>query len=843
VSPGMRFRAAIRGRGGAARRRIHSRSAVPCTLLSGLLAGFTLVSLPSAAVAQVSTLPAINSGAFSGSGSAASSGQLALLDVVVLVDESGSETPAKVSDEKATTLEIITSMLNPGSRVTVVGFGGVNHVAPNEDPTDVACQPTIASPADLGYLTSCVGKLHTRSEPEGDDTDYAAALGQAMSYFSPGSAAGQQSPPGAKKIILMMTDGAMDVHRNTQQYGTDWRQGELTAIDDQLATAKSENVQFWALGFGTDIGVPVAGTIVTEPQAVAYLNAMAAKGAPAVCGGQPAAIQPYAQWVYNPDDVFTVLGQLSADASCSAYNAKEKHIGGGVTNASLTLKIPEIASSGVISVDRVTSAVGVSFTQPDGQPWTDASALSGQDSSPVESLHLTNITSAEVGTWTVNLTAPATLDSEVVRASVLWQGAVRALITANPSTAKFGQAICSELSLQGPHGPLSDPADVPSLHVGVAVTGDGAAQQVPISGAGQPGCPANGVGTYAGSFKAPTTQAKLTFTGVVTGYGLSTTYIPATVAVGPVVQPFTAVIQYSANPASLQAQAGSGLPMSVVFTNKTSTAQNALLAVSGGTNLSIAGTSRKQTVPANSSRTVPFSVDFPANSPKGLTSVLVTVTNAANQQSLAEAQFDVTVTKPPGFWAKYLWYFIGGLIALILSALFVRWRRAVNRWRMDVRGLVGHLRQDGAEVSKLPAKARGGDSFRFAIRDPDERTPKLDYEESGLPLYIVRRSGNREVTMTTPVGAEYEDIVLGGAAVPVTGTKLELAFTEDRKRPVPWWAAGTDRGPRRRHKKRRPPSTAATPVPGPPPPESLGTPEAVNPAPPASQKPTNSELW
>ena len=44
-------------------------------------------------------------------------------------------------------------MLNPRSRVTVIGFGGVNHVAPNQNPIDVACQPTIASgTANLAYL-------------------------------------------------------------------------------------------------------------------------------------------------------------------------------------------------------------------------------------------------------------------------------------------------------------------------------------------------------------------------------------------------------------------------------------------------------------------------------------------------------------------------------------------------------------------------------------------------------------------------------------------------------------------------------------------------------------------
>jgi hypothetical protein len=222
------------------------------------------------------------------------------------------------------------------------------------------------------------------------------------------------------------------------------------------------------------------------------------------------------------------------------------------------------------------------------------------------------------------------------------------------------------------------------------------------------------------------------------------------------------------------------------------------------------------------------------------------VSDAANpKQVYASAPFGVTVTKPPGFWARYLPDVIGAVLVLILIALFVRWRRALNRWRMDVRGLVAYLRRDQAQLSELAAKSRWSDSFRFAIReDPDQRAPRLDYEESGLPLYSVRRSGNREVTLTTPAGTQYEDILLDGSAVPVDGAKLQLAFAEDRRRPVPWWASRADRGPRRRRKKHGPRSPVTAPAPVQQPrTESSSTPEAASPAHPESQEPTNTELW
>ena len=126
--------------------------------------------------------------------------KLAVLDLVFLVDESGSETPQTVADEKTDVGTIVQSLLNPESRVTVIGFGGVNHVAPNEVPTDVACVPTIAnSQANLGYLSTCVSKLHRRGETEGDDTDYAAGLSQAMSYLARRAPRRRHRPPGRSR--------------------------------------------------------------------------------------------------------------------------------------------------------------------------------------------------------------------------------------------------------------------------------------------------------------------------------------------------------------------------------------------------------------------------------------------------------------------------------------------------------------------------------------------------------------------------------------------------------------------------------------------------------------------
>ena len=154
----------------------------------------------------------------------------------------------------------------------------------------------------------------------------------------------------------------------------------------------------------------------------------------------------------------------------------------------LSVNIPAIASSAAISVDRVNPAISVTFTRPDGTPWTDSAAISGADNgSATEVLHLASITAADVGTWRVKLTAPPSLAGQLVSATVFWQGAVRAIITATPSV-KPGQPVAVKLTVLGPNGPITDPRTLASLVVGVTATGHGlpGPQPVPVTAASGP---------------------------------------------------------------------------------------------------------------------------------------------------------------------------------------------------------------------------------------------------------------------------------------------------------------------------------------------------------------------
>jgi hypothetical protein len=738
-----------------------------------------------ASASQISMATTASLGHSADAGRAVASADVAVLDVVMLVDESGSETPAKVADEKQTAGTIVQTMLNPRSRVTVIGFGGVNHVAPDQNPVDVACQPTIASgAANLGYLASCVNKLHHRSEAEGNDTDYAAALGQAMSYFSPDTASGQQSPRGAIKVILMMTDGGVDVHRDTQQYGTDWMLGEQQAVDQQLAAARQYGAQVWPLGFGTDI----------TPQAASYLSQLAARGAQTACDSRTES-QPRYQVVNNPSDALNALDHLYAEAGCLGTSvASPVTIGGGVQAGALQVTIPPIASNAAISVDRGNPGVQVSYYRPDGRQWTDSSAISGQDS-PVEVLHIADITGAEAGTWRIRLTAAPSLTSQLVSATAFWQGAVRAVITADPPSTKLGQPIHVTLSVLGPNGPITDASTLAQLQVRVSVSGDGLAgtSRVPVTNAGETSGSATGVGDFTGRFTAPRKAGTLTFTGSAAGYGLYATEVPATVQVGTAVPGFTASVQL---PVVNSVQVGHGIQGQVNLVNQTGATRGVRLELtaSRGT-AAITSPSGPITVKSGRPPSVPFTITIGKDSPTGPAWFEVKAVDAAKPSLVySDVTMNVTVTTPPGFLAKYLWVIIGIAALMVLVILALLWMRAAHRRKVDVRGLIAILRHNGEQMgAELKAPSKWSEVFRFIIRDGDQKTARLDYPQPGFSAYTVRRAANGEVRLITPAGERY-DVVVGGPGEVTDDNGIELAFRDLRHRRVPPRPADTQAG-------------------------------------------------
>jgi hypothetical protein len=258
-------------------------------VLSSLLSFFCLVALSVVMSFPISLTPAL---AASGPRQNA---EPITTDVVVLVDESGSETAYNVHQEAEAAETIAEDALNSRSMVTVVGFGS-NNGLPGQQAATQVCRPTVIdSPPSRQYLADCVSALHHRTPQEGNDTDFAAAMGQALSYF------GKDVPPNAVKAIFLETDGVLDVH-GSPQYGPIPANRNAAAqqiLNQELAQAKAAGVQVWPLGFGSQ---------ATQSS----LNAFA-KG-----GSQQGCVKPNAQIVTSASDVVHSLEALFASATCQA---------------------------------------------------------------------------------------------------------------------------------------------------------------------------------------------------------------------------------------------------------------------------------------------------------------------------------------------------------------------------------------------------------------------------------------------------------------------------------------------------------------------------------------------
>jgi hypothetical protein len=364
-----------------------------------------------------------------------------------------------------------------------------------------------------------------------------------------------------------------------------------------------------------------------------------------------------------------------------------------------------------------------------------------------------------------------------VSATLLWQGAVRAVITANPPSAKLGQPISVDLDILGPSGPITSQSAAQDLLAGVTVTGDGlpGVTAVKVS-------PTSTPGEFTGTFRAPRQAGTLTFTGAASGYGLFATDVPTYVAVGTANPNFTATAEF---PVISTVQIGSAIGGQLIFTNKTgSTKQVRVLLSTSGATASITSPAGPVSGPSGNPPNVPFTIEVSKHSPTGVAWFRVEVVDAANPRLVYnEARLEVTVTKPPTFFQKYFWEIIGLIILIALIIAAIAWRRAVIHARKDVRGLVAMLRRDGQELCRpLPAGSAWSDTFSFIIRDEDEETPRLDYVQPGFSVYQVRRSSAGEVKLMTPTRAQPYDVVLGGSGEVINENGLELAFRDTRPR-------------------------------------------------------------
>ena len=163
------------------------------------------------------------------------------LDLVVLVDESGSLKEAGIRSE----IEALSALLDSKEliskedvqvRVSVIGFGsGVNAA-------DVKCPLSKVTESNADKLRECAAKIKLRTTKESRNTDFAAAFNAASKQFGNGEASD------SRRAVILMTDGTYDPSGKASKSGLTAE--EIGKLNASLALMSESDVQVWPLGFG-----------------------------------------------------------------------------------------------------------------------------------------------------------------------------------------------------------------------------------------------------------------------------------------------------------------------------------------------------------------------------------------------------------------------------------------------------------------------------------------------------------------------------------------------------------------------------------------------------------------
>ena len=159
------------------------------------------------------------------------------LDIIVLVDESGSLSPFDLLAEKVALEALIA---NPSLRDRNIRLGVLPFSSGDESPRIVsACSLTLMDkPGQTALYNDCPNKIVRQTEDSRANTDFASAIAEAVKTLKTGE---EDRIP----VLILLTDGQY----NPDGDGTE-SEAEKVALDESLAGAKSGGVSIWSIGFG-----------------------------------------------------------------------------------------------------------------------------------------------------------------------------------------------------------------------------------------------------------------------------------------------------------------------------------------------------------------------------------------------------------------------------------------------------------------------------------------------------------------------------------------------------------------------------------------------------------------
>jgi hypothetical protein len=648
-------------------------------------------------------------------------------NIVVLVDESSSISAQDMDRERDAAALIALGEFAPSSTIAVVGFGSDNG---GQSPVDVVCPPsTVATAQDRQRLSDCTRTLKSRTQ--GDGTDHAAALQQALSYLR-----GDKKGP---KLIFLLTDGKLDV-TDSPRYGPDniGDQRNRTAhelIGTLLQEVHKEQIQVWPLGFGG----------VDQGQ----LDRFAKGSFQGQCGAK--APTPAATVVSSSADVAQALIKAFQAGRCvGASDIQRTPLSSGGT-AEAKVRIPLIATDGSILVTKHDSRITVSYVDPEGNTVPKSGTQGGStfqvsgENGAVEGLRIVN---PLPGMWTVKIASAPGVPALDVSTVVMYQGAIRSSMTVNPPAPQPGQEVTVALSLQTRSRSITDPAELKDVSFTADIAGNGFTTPVPLNDDAQNGDTRGQDGIYSGKVVVPD-QAKGTvkFSGTIAGIGISsdTRTVDAALVSGP--RPLAATTTFGN--ADWNVAPGDTVGGTVTVTNNSGRARKARIIVADtapGTVASIPGEQTVLDVPPSGTSTFDFDLAFADDTVKGANALTLKVVDDEQPDDVIyEWRITANVAEPPPLTEIAIGIAVAAIVTTALI-LFIYRRR-----QRDVRGLVVYLYDGHKSCGDLAAPEQPSAVFRFYLDEAVAGVPQLAHSAGGDDSYELSRVGG-QLRLRTPYG-------------------------------------------------------------------------------------------
>lgn len=697
-------------------------------------------------------------------------------NIVVLVDESSSIKPEDMDREREAAALIALGEFAPSSTISVVGFGSDNG---GQSPVDVVCPPSkVQTAQDRQRLSDCTRELRSRPLGQGDGTDHAAALQQALSYL--------QGDLNGPKLVFVLTDGKLDVS-DSPRYGPDnvGNQRNDTAtrlIGDLLAEAAKQKVQVWPLGFGN----------VDR----ALLDRFAKESFQGQCGIRSPT--PTATVVNSSADVAQALIKAFQAGRCVGASDIQRTplSSGGTAEAQVT--IPVIATDGAILVTKHDSRVSVSYVDPEGRTVPksgtqgDSTFQVSGENGVVEGLRIVN---PLPGKWTVKITSAPGVPALDVSTVVMYQGAVRSSMTVDPPSPRPGQEVSVALSLQTRNRSITDPNALKDLSFTADVTGDGFNAPITLNDDARDGDKRAQDGVYTGKVTIPDqATGAVKFTGTVAGIGISsdTRTVDAALVAGPPALTATGTFGNT----DWTVAPGGSMRGAVTVTNNSGQARRARILVTDlapGTLATIPGEQTVLPLPPSGTTTFDFDLTFASDTVRDANAVTLKVVDDENPSAVIyEWRITADVEEPLPVLQIAV---ISGAVLLGIGATFgyVFWRR-----RRDVRGLVVYLYEGHRSRGDLAAPEQPSSSFRFHLGEAGAGVPQLAHSSGGEDSYELSRVGGR-LRLRTPYG-ETREIHVGDRvdvspvlSVQVLDEHAPIDFPDDQQDPFAPSRTGDER--------------------------------------------------